>query len=219
MSLVLAALVAYGFSRTVPQDLATPGFPLLLTIHAGCFTAWMLLFVAQPAIIAAGSPALHRTVGWFGAALAAAMVVLGAGAILLALRADTVPPFYPRGLFLVRGTAVLLVFAGLVTASLVRRRRGDWHKRLMLCASIAVIDPGIERALPLATFGAAWPFAADAIVDLLALAGPACDLVTRGRIHPAYLWGIGVVVASQAAVDLLAPSPVAPFLLGLVGAH
>jgi hypothetical protein len=89
----------------------------------------------------------------------------------------------------------------------------------MLCASIAVIVPGIERALPIPLLGAAWPYAADATIDLLALAGPANDLLTRGRIHPACLWGIGAIVAGQLIVDLLAPSPIATILLHLVGAH
>jgi len=46
MSGVLAGIAILGFSRTVPGDLATPGFPALLWMHAAVFTSWVLLFVA-----------------------------------------------------------------------------------------------------------------------------------------------------------------------------
>ena len=188
MSLILVAIVVYGFSHTVPYDLAPPGLPAMLQFHALVFASWMLLFVLQPALVSRGSLALHRRLGWAGVGLAAAMVALGAGAILLALRGDAVPPFYPHGFFLVRGLAALLLFAGLVAAGALRHREGAWHKRLMLCASVVVVGPGLERSLPIPLLGAAWPLAADALLDCLALAGPAADLLARGRVHSDYLW-------------------------------
>jgi hypothetical protein len=219
MALVLAVIATLGFSHTVPGDLAPPGLPLLLIAHAAVFVAWVLLFVAQPAFVVTGSLALHRTLGWVGIALAVAMVAMGGSAILFALHADTVPFFYPHGLFLVRGMVGLCVFAGLIVAAVARRRRGEWHKRLMLCASIVVIVPGLERALPVPAFGASWPFIVDGAADLLALAGPARDLIARGRIHPAYYWGVGAIVAGQALVDVVSPSSVAVAMLHAVGAR
>ncbi len=217
MSLVLAAIVTYGFSHTVPGDFADPGLPPLLWLHAAVFVAWVLLFVAQPSFVARGSIALHRRLGWIGAGLAAAMVAMGGMAILFALRADTIPPFYPHGLFLTRGVIGLAVFAGLVAAGVAQRRRAEWHKRLMLCAAIVVILPGLERALPIPLIGPAWPFVVDGLAVLIALAGPACDLVVRRRIHPAYLWGVGTIVAGQGLVDALAPSPLATSALRMLG--
>jgi hypothetical protein len=34
------------------------------------------------------------------------------------------------------------------------------------------------------------------------------DLLREGRIHPAYLWGMGAIVAVQIVADLIAYSPV-----------
>ncbi len=51
MSVMLAGIAILGFSHTVPGDLAIPGFPVLLWVHAGAFTAWVLLSVAQPALV------------------------------------------------------------------------------------------------------------------------------------------------------------------------
>ncbi len=218
MSVVLAGIVVFGFSHTVPFDLAPPGLPLLLVLHAAIFGAWVLLFIAQPALVARRSVSAHRTLGWVGVALACAMILLGGSAILFALRNNTLPPFYPPGLFIVRGVVGLAVFAGLLAAAIRLRRRIEWHKRLMLCAAITVVVPGLERGLPLPLFGTAWPFVADGVLDLIALVGPASDLLVRRRIHLAYVWGVGTIVAGQAIVDLVAPSPVAVVMLRLVGA-
>ena len=219
MSVFLAGIVVLGFSHTVPSDLAPPGLPLLLLLHAMIFGAWVLLFVAQPALVARRSILIHRKLGWVGAALACAMILLGGSAILFALRNHTLPPFYPPGLFIVRGIVGLALFAGLLTAAIRLRLRVEWHKRLMLCAAITVVIPGLERALPLPLFGTAWPFVADGVLDLIALAGPAMDFFVRRRIHPAYIWGVGAIIAGQAIVDLVSPSPVATIMLRIAGAR
>ena len=217
MSVLLAGIVVSGFSHTIPFDLAPPGLPLLLFLHAAIFGAWVILFIAQPALVARRSISLHRKLGWIGMVLACAMIVLGGNAILLALWNKTLPPFYPPGLFIVRGTIALALFAGLLTAAIRLRRRIEWHKRLMLCAAITVVVPGLERALPLPLIGTAWPFVVDGVIDLIALIGPATDLFFRRRIHPAYVWGVGAIIAGQAIIDLAAPSPVAVIMLRLVG--
>ncbi len=218
MSVLLAGLAVAGFSRTVPGDFRAPGLPWLLWLHAAVFGAWLILSVAQPVLVRHGSRRLHRRLGWAGVVLACAMVGLGAAAVLLALRAGAVPPFYPHGLFLMRGAIGLLLFAGLVAGGAASRRRAGWHKRLMLCASLVVVLPGLERAMPLQLFGSRWPFAVDGVLDTIALAGPAADLIARGRVHPAYLWASGCIVAGQIAVYMLATSAAAAGLLTAVGA-
>jgi uncharacterized membrane protein YozB (DUF420 family) len=219
MSLILAAIVIFGFSHTVPADFSPPGLPVLLQLHGLIFGCWVLLFIVQPVLIARGSLRRHRQLGRLGGCLVVAMLALGTYAILFALWVDATPFFYPHGLFIVRGFLGLALFGGLTAAAIINRRRADWHKRLMLCASIVVIVPGLERALPVPIMGPNWPFVVDAVVDLLALVGPAVDWATRRRIHPAYFWGVGAIVCGQILTDLIAPSPIATTLLRLVGAH
>jgi len=218
MSLILTVIVAFGFSHTIPFDLAPPGLPPLLIAHAVIFVVWVLLFVAQPALIVRRSVAMHRKLGWVGAGLACAMILLGSGAILFALWNKTLPFFYPPGLFLVRGFVGLALFAGLLTSAILLRRHADWHKRLMLCAAIVIVTPGLERAMPVPLFGANWPFVVDGVLDLIALAGPSLDFIRTRRIHPAYLYGVGAIIAGQAVVDIVSPSPLAGTLLRAVGA-
>jgi hypothetical protein len=217
MSLILAGIAVFGFSRTIPGDIAAPGFPALLWVHAAVFTSWVLLFVAQPALVMGRSLRWHRRLGWVGVGLACAMVALGGFAVLMGLIADKVPPFYPHGFFLMRGMVGLLLFAALVAAGIVNRRRPEWHKRMLLCASFVVIVPGLERAMPLDVFGANWPFAVDATIDALAMAGPAADLIARRHVHPAYWWGVGAIVTQQAAVYALTSFGVAAIMLRALG--
>ncbi len=217
MALLLTAIVAFGFSHTIPFDMQSPGFPIMLVVHGIVFGTWMVLFVAQPAFIVSGAVSLHRKLGMFGVALAVAMVVMGALAVHLALQANTLPPFYPPGLFITRGIVGLVLFPGLVAAGVLNRHRAEWHKRLMLCASIVVIGPGLERALPVPIMGMGWYFIVDGILIVIALFGPVYDLIVRKRIHPAYFWGIGAIVAGQAIVDVIAPLPIAAALAKAVG--
>jgi hypothetical protein len=217
MSIVLLALVVFGFSHTVPDDFSTPGFPAFLVVHGAVFAAWILLFVAQPMLVVTGNTQIHRKLGWLGLAIAIAMVGLGEYAVLFGLWSGQLPPFYPHGLFLLRGTIGLATFFGLVIAAIVNRRNPEWHKRLLLCATIVVTLPALERSLPIPAFGAGWPLVVDAIADSIVSIGPIVDLITRGRVHPAYLVGVCAVVLGQATTDLLAPTRIATALLHALG--
>ncbi len=219
MSIVLLALVVFGFSHTVPGDFSTPGFPVFLAVHGAVFAAWILLFVAQPMLVVSGNTGIHRKLGWLGLAIAIAMVGLGEYAVLFGLWSGQLPPFYPHGLFLIRGTIGLVTFFGLVIAAIVNRRNPQWHKRLLLCATVVVTLPALERSLPLPALGPSWPLIVDSIADTILLVGPIVDVIARKSMHPAYLVGVAVVVLGQATTDVLSPSPIATALLHALGTH
>jgi hypothetical protein len=147
------------------------------------------------------------------------MAVLATGAILLALWSGQLPSFYPPGLFVLRGFVGVATFSGLILTAVVLRRQPQWHKRLMLCATIIVIEPGLERGLPVPMMGPSWYYAVDGLILCLAAAGPAVDFLARQRIHPAYLWGVGAILGGQMFVDLMVPSPLAPIVVHLAGGH
>ena len=208
MSLVMAAVIVAGFSQTVPGDLApVPGLPLLLRVHGVVFTLWVLLFVAQPAFIARGSVKLHRKVGMLGAVIAGAMVVMGLAATLFAIRFHRVPSFFPPGVFLVMNGLGIIVFGAIVAAGIVRRRESEWHKRLMLLATVSVLGPGLGRFLPMDSFGPFAPAVMFGVIAVFAFAGPVADLIVRRRVHPAYFWGVGAILLTDALIGPLAFAP------------
>jgi hypothetical protein len=217
MSLLMAAVFIGGFSTTVPSDFThVPGLPLLLHVHGAVFTLWVLVFVAQPAFVARGSLKLHRQVGMAGAWLAGLMVIMGLAATLFAIRYHFIPPFFPPAIFLVMNVIGILVFGALIAGGVALRRNPEWHKRLMLCATISILGPGLGRLLPMDSFGAAAPLVMFGVIMLFALAGPVTDLFVRKRIHPAYAWGMGAIVFSNLLTAPLAFTPPAQALLKLI---
>ena len=79
LSLIVAVVIVAGFSQTIGPGLihATPARPVLLWLHGAAFSAWVVFFILQSGLVRIRKVSWHRLLGWFGAALAALMVVLG----------------------------------------------------------------------------------------------------------------------------------------------
>ena len=88
--------------------------------------------------------------------------------------------------FLAVPLGTLLSFAILAAVGLSQRRHRDTHKRLMLLATIAIITPAFAR---FRWFGPGGPPVAIGGTCLLVVACLVYDRSTRGRVHPAFLWG------------------------------
>ena len=93
MAIVMALTVLIGFgpsyymkafSETPLSTLSGGPMTLLVQTHAVLFTAWVLLFIVQTALVAQHRLAIHRRIGIAGAVLAASMVGV---ATLTAVRA------------------------------------------------------------------------------------------------------------------------------------
>jgi len=119
MSLALAALVILGFSRTVNANLfhANPPRPLLLWFHGAAFSTWIVFFGVQSSLVRARKVSVHRFLGWFGAGLAAVMIVLGTAVAVVMTRFDLLVlhqkdvdsfPSVPLGDMLIFGSCVAL---------------------------------------------------------------------------------------------------------------
>jgi hypothetical protein len=81
MSLLVAIVVLYGFSRTIETGLIHPPSPrpIVLYFHAVIFTAWVVFFIMQSALVITRNVRIHRQLGWFGFALGAAIPIVGVG--------------------------------------------------------------------------------------------------------------------------------------------
>ena len=220
MSLAMAAVFVAGFTRTVPGDfMNSPALPLLLHLHGAVFTLWVFLIVAQPALIASGSLRWHRRIGLMGVALALAMVVMGVVATVVSIHLQRVPVIFPPAVFLSMNLIGILVFGAIVAWGYARRRNPGWHKRLMLCATISILTPGLARALPVPAFGAAAPLIIFGTALAFAAAGMIHDRRTLGRVHPAWYAGAGVILLTDLAIPLFAATPVATGWVGLIQAY
>src|SRR5450631_4334261 len=134
MALVMSGLVVAGFSRTVNAGLfhGNPPSPLLLWIHGTAFSTWMIFFIAQSGLVRVRKVSWHRFLGWFGAGLAAVMVVLGTAIAIIMARFDAVQ-LHQSGTdaFLAIPFYDMIAFGVSIALALYWRRRPEFHRRLM----------------------------------------------------------------------------------------
>jgi hypothetical protein len=219
---LIPVIVLAGFARTyyLKGFFGNPPLPgLLVHLHGLVMTSWVVLFVAQVSLVATGRTRTHQRLGVLGAVLAA--LVIGVGILTaLAAAARGASPGPPALQFLVVPLGDVLVFAILVgTALYLRRRRLDMHKRLMLLASVGLLPAAIAR-IPLHFIETGGPLAFFGLTDLCLLAVVAFDTIKNRRLHPVFVWGTLLIIASHPLRLMLAGTDVwlrfATALVGLV---
>jgi len=195
MSWVMTAVVVWGFSHTVVQNLfrAQPTRPWLLWTHGVAFSTWMVFFIAQSTLVRVRRVSIHRALGWFGAALATLMVVLGFTVAVYMTRWD-MTVLHQTGIasFLSIPFLDMAAFGTCVALAIVWRKKPDFHRRLLFIATCELLDAGIGR------FDFWFNHSIFYIgVDLFIVAGMIRDLVVDGRIHKVYLYALPVLLVGQ----------------------
>jgi amino acid permease len=143
-------------------------------------------------LVSVGQLHVHRTLGALALPLAIAMLPVATFTAIAAARRGVAPAGVDPITFLIVPLGALVVFAAMVTAGIANRRRPEWHKRFMLIATFAILTPAIAR---LAIVGQR-PAIALGLTSLLVVLVAARDFRVRGQIHPATLWGGGILIAS-----------------------
>jgi hypothetical protein len=193
MALASALMLFLGFLPSYfHRSAELPPLTPLYQLHGALFTAWIGLLVAQTALVAGRRTDLHRTLGVAGAVLAAVVFVAGVAVSVETLRRNGGPPGGDPRKFFAIPMGDIIVFGALVGAAVMQRQRSDTHKRLMLLATISLLTAAVARFLRQVGMGGAPNlfYGTDAFVLALVL----YDLASRGRIHPATLWGGALVV-------------------------
>lgn len=186
----------------------------LVTIHGLVFSSWMLFFVLQTWLVASGHTANHRAAGLFGISLASVMTVFGFVAVIERAQDAAGAGAADAGLgFVIVPAWHIVFFATIVTLAIVNIRRPDWHRRLMLMATISMLDAPLARLFfyfvkfhghmpvpaglpphpPILHGVSPWEIA----VDVYVLVPILYDWRKRGRPHPAYLYSGGAIVALE----------------------
>jgi hypothetical protein len=202
-AVVMALILVAGFSMQLAAGRSTFASPLRFHLHAAVFFGWAALYVLQSALVARGSLALHRRLGWLATVWIPVMLVSGLLMTIAGVRSGRTPPFFQPAYFLTMNSLHLLAFAGLVTAAIVQRRHTQWHRRLMFCAMAFLLGPGFGRLLPMPLLIPWTGIAAIAPVFLFPLVGAIRDWKRDGRVHPAWKWGMGAMLATLVLIELL----------------
>ena len=195
MSLVLAGLVIWGFSRTVNASLfhANPPRPLLLWIHGAAFSAWIIFFIAQSALVRARKVSVHRLLGWFGAGLAAVMVVLGLAIAVIMTRFDTVV-LQQKGVeaFLSIPIVDMTGFGTCIALAIYWRKKPEYHRRLVFIASCLLMDAAIGRFDFMFNHALFFP-----ALDCLIVLGMVRDWVVDKHVHKVYAYALPSLIVLQ----------------------
>lgn len=199
MSLLIAAVVVYGFSYTIENKLihGNPRRPTLLWVHVVLFSSWVAFYIMQSALVRIRKVELHRTLGWVGAALGTSMVVVGPWVAVVMARFDTSQLHRAnRDAFLIVPLSDMAAFAICFGLAIVWRKVPERHRRLMLIATCALTGAAFGRMpmmhAPLYFYGG---------VDGLILLGALRDLAVSRRIHTVYMIAVPLLVAGQTAVS------------------
>lgn len=202
MSLLIVAVVVYGFSHTVGGNLLHPHEPrpLLLWFHAAVFSSWLIFFTLQSGLVRARKVRLHRTLGWFGAGLGVAIIVFGyAISFVMARYKQTVLHDTDGWRYILIPLLDITCFTVVFSMAIGWRKKPEFHRRLILIASCALTAAAWGRfpsyLLPGPVFYGG--------VDLLILLGVARDWLVDRRVHPVYRYALPPVIAAQVAVTYI----------------
>jgi len=173
---------------------------ILLHVHGLVFSAWIILFLVQTILIAKGSRSLHQRLGWFALGVAVTMLLLVGAATAEQMRRGV--PIEEAATDISLNLFGAVMFGVPLVAAIYYRKRPDWHKRFMLCATLGLLGAPILRLILLTTnleFPTAVILGAVA-GDLFFLPCFAYDLFTRGRIHRAFTYVLALFIVSQIAM-------------------
>lgn len=199
MSLTIATVVVYGFSLTIGARLfhSEVKMPALLWVHGGIFFGWMGLFILQSALVRVRNVKLHKLLGWWFAAFAVAVPVVGIAITRVMTRFEIRTLHYDaaeRALFLPVPFQDMLAFMVVFGLAVLWRKRPEYHRRLMLIAACVLTAAAWGRMpapsnVPYLSFYSG--------VDALILLGVLRDLFVNRKVHAVYLCSLPPMVLLQ----------------------
>lgn len=196
LGLFMAAMVAAGFAPYFGQVLGgTVEKEWLVHVHAAIYVGWIGLFIFQVSLAATGRIGLHRRVGEVAIGYGVLLIVIGLVAAfnqlangIAAGRAEEAQRFFLVPL------VDMVVFPIFFGAAIACRKTPEVHKRLMLVATVGLLNAAAGR-IDLEAFMAIKPSYLAIWLSPIFIA-MAHDYWKLRRVHPVYLIGIAVLVIS-----------------------
>lgn len=192
MGLQAAIVVIAGFGKTVNANLFHPAVPrpMILWFHSAAFSGWVLFYIFQSALVRTRNVKLHRSLGWFGAALGSVMVPLGVATAIVMTRFE-IRALHETGRaeFMIIPFYSMAAFGTLLTLAILWRKKSELHRRLLFIATAGLLTAAFGRL-----FGINLIFVC---VDTVMLMGVAHDLLVNKRIHKLYLIALPCVFVVQ----------------------
>lgn len=208
MALGIALFIVFGFAQFAARGMVdVPAVPAYVHFHGVLMLAWLALTVAQAWLAGRADLTMHRRLGWTGLILAALVIATGSYTGIQAIATHRQPPFFTPAYFLALTQVQLVFFAGLLVAAVAYRRQTEWHRRLMLGATVLLMEPALGRLLPMPLImpWGQWLATAFQLVPLALVAQH--DRKALGAVHPATIVAALVLVVGHLILELLAITP------------
>jgi uncharacterized membrane protein YozB (DUF420 family) len=214
MAVLIAFSVVTGFSFTVNDNLFHPvhpaiARPAILYVHGSLFVAWIALFVLQTSLVRSRNVQLHRRVGAWGIALGITMIVVGVATAIIMRKYRLAHDATETPAFLSIPFNDLSEFAVAFALAIAWRRNREFHRRLMLLATIALTGAAFAR-LPLPMMQNTWFWYS--FTDGLLLICVLRELLLTRRIHPVFLYGVPLFLIGEYSAAYLFMHPPALWL-------
>lgn len=198
-------VVALGFGVTyvIPMARRTFSAPWFVHLHGASALSWVLLFIGQASLVRGQRTPMHRRLGRI--AIPVALTVWGSGiaTAVWATRRDVAAQGTAATSSLAGTVTGLSLYLLLVLAAMAARRRPDWHKRLVLLATIQVLWPAFFRLRHLLP-GVPYPEISFALVMAYSpiLVAAARDQWRYGKIHPVWLF-LGPALVLEQSLEVV----------------
>jgi hypothetical protein len=212
MAWFLVLVTVAGFA---PRSLgvlsgATPSPPLVVHMHAFVMLSWTVLMALQASLSFGNRMDLHRRLGMVSLLVGPAVLMVLTLVTVARQQDSSATPAAPivNNILFLQIRAIVMFPLFFIWALATRQRDPQTHKRMVLMATLMLIDAAIARMswLPLNTFPLDYTMI-HAYLLLLPVPALAYDFVKLGRIHRAWLWGYGLTLPWVLATEFIWNSP------------
>jgi len=192
MSFVIAAIVVWGFSHTIGENLLHAAIPrpLILWFHASFFSLWVLFFIFQTTLVRTRNVKWHRFFGWFGLGLGTIMIPLGIATAIAMTRFETYT-LHEAGSdhFMIVPFFDMVAFTTFFALAIVWRKKPELHRRFIYIATCGLLAAAFGRFDYIASHSLFY-----AGVDALICLGVIRDLLVNRRVHKIYLVALPTLI-------------------------
>ena len=202
IALLMAIFAVAGFWPTYWGPLVDGALDLhwLLHLHGVVFTLWLVLLIAQTALVSRGRTLVHQKLGTYvGVFWGLLVIAVGLAAVFGRISPAIGSEFESLQGFvqlLPVGGGDIIGFAVLFGAGIAYRKRPAVHKRLMILSTAVLLPAAAARIAGMVPIpGVIVVFAAPLLFVALAMG---YDWWGERRVHPTYLLGGAFVLLLEA---------------------
>jgi hypothetical protein len=205
MVLLIAAVSVVGFApntaAVLTERIESP--PLIIHFHAATMAGWLIFLVCQGSLFFARNKSLHKSLGWCSVAFVPVIVVGFAAASIINYGGAN--SFF-AGIVLIQLAGIIYFPLFYVLAFRCRKSDLESHKRFIIMAMVPLLGAAFGRISWFPRFGL--PVIDFLNVSALFILVPAFiyDFLRFGRIHKAYLLGLGMILPAIIMISVMTRS-------------